>query len=144
MHVRFTPWPADLFPTGIVAASAHVGKKFVWHVSVDHIDLRDPRILSRLDDVCSDSCSILASTPRDTPVRPWGEIRIEEDDIELRELDWSLEEFGLLIRVPRLMSPILRRTIEVVGTNQLTYFDPPDPALYRKIAGERKAGRKGR
>ncbi|MCK2214244.1 hypothetical protein MF672_010645 [Actinomadura sp. ATCC 31491] len=142
MYVRFTPKPARLLPTGHVAASEHIGEGSFWQISTSEIDLRDPQVIQRLNDVGSDAASILSALPRETPGEPWGEIRFEEYDISPSEINWQMTESGFLIRVPtRLMTARLRRGIERIGTDQLRYFDPPDPAVWRKIESERRAAR---
>ncbi|MFF0867666.1 hypothetical protein ACFYUV_38295 [Nonomuraea sp. NPDC003560] len=141
MYVRFTPVDArKSLPIGHAAVSEHIGDQSLWKISSTDIDLRDPQIIERLDDVGTAASKLLAPLPQATPRHAWGALSFEEYDIEVRDIDWTLTEAGILIRVPRgLLRARLRAEIEVIATDQMRYFDPPDSAIWRKIIAERKA-----
>lgn len=143
MHVRFTPVAARILPIGHVAASELLGEVALWKISAAHVDLRDAQVIERLDEVGSDASRVLAPRPRENPTAPWGELRIEEHDIELRDMSWTLTEAGFLIRMPAgLLTARLRAEIEVIGTEQMRFFDAPDREVWRKIMAEREAARR--
>lgn len=138
MYVRFTPVSPKELPPGHVAVGHHVGEGSLWKISDAQLDLRDPGLIRRLDEIGTDASRLLTALPRETPVEPWGGVRFVPCDIGIRDMWWTLAESGFLIHVPRqLMKATLREEIEAIGTDQLRYFDPPDRQTWLQIIAER-------
>lgn len=138
MYVRFTPVSPKELPPGHAAVGRHVGEGSLWQINEAQLDLRDPDLIRCLDEIATDASRLLTTLPRETPTTAWGGVRFVSCDIGIRDMWWTLAESGFLIHVPhQLMAPTLREEIEVIGTDQLRYFDPPDRQTWLQIIAER-------
>jgi hypothetical protein len=127
MYVRFTTVPPSDLPRNLSVASTHLDGEAVWMLDENELLTPDPTLLETLTAVGTHAALMLPALPRATPLTPWGELRIEIDDIEIRDISWTLTESGYVIRVPRLFTPRMQAQIMALGSEQMRWFDPPAP-----------------